>query len=308
MNDRRAQRRAFAALVAGAACIGFAPLWVRWSEAGPVATAFYRVALAWPFAAWLAARERPRVVAAPMTPARRRGWLLAAGLLLAADLAAWHGSIRLTSVANATLLANLAPVFVTLGAWWLLRERPGGGFFAGMALALGGAWLLTGASLRLGDRRAAGDALGLLTAVFYGGYQLCVARLRRELGPGRILAWSCAACAPWLLALALATGETVVPGTARGWAVVVGLALTAHVLGQGLITYAFAHLPASHSSLTLLLQPVVAALAGWWLLGERLTAGQAAGGLVVLAGLWLARRDGVREGAGRSRSREPGGA
>lgn len=306
MNDPRVQRRAFAALVAGAVCIGFAPLWVRWSETGPVATAFHRVALALPFAAWLAARERPRIVTSPLTPARRRGWLLAAGLLLAADLAAWHGSIRLTSVANATLLANFAPVFVTLGAWWLLRERPGGSFFAGMALALGGAWLLTGAGLRLGGGRAVGDALGLLTAVVYGGYQLCVARLRRELGPGRILVWSCAACAPWLLALALVTGETILPGTIRGWAVVVGLALTAHVLGQGLITFGFAHLPAAHSSLTLLLQPVVAALAGWGLLGEKLAPGQAAGGLVVLAGLWLARSGGGTAVAARCRLQAPG--
>lgn len=289
MSDPRAQRRALAALIFGAASIGFAPLWVRWSEVGLVATAFYRVVLALPFAAWIAARERHHPAAAVLDPRRRRLWLLAAGLLLAADLAAWHWSIRLTSVANATLLANFAPVFVTLGAWWLLHERPGGGFFAGMALALAGAWLLTGASLGLGGPRAVGDALGLLTAVFYGGYQLCVARLRRGLGPGQILAWSCAACAPWLLALALATGETILPATARGWGVVLGLALTAHVLGQGLITYGFAHLPASFSSLTLLLQPVVAALAGWWLLGERLTRWQAAGGAVVLAGLWVAR-------------------
>lgn len=294
MTDAAAQRLALAALVGGAVCIGFAPLWVRWSEAGPVATAFFRVALALPLAGWIAARERPRPAADDADRRRRRLWLTGAGLMLAADLAAWHWSIRLTSVANATLLANLAPVFVTLGAWWLLRERPGGGFFAGMGLALAGAWLLTGASPGVGGSRAAGDALGLLTAVFYGAYQLCVARLRRDLGPGRILAWSCATCAPWLLALAWAAGESILPVTPRGWAILLGLALTAHVMGQGLITYGFAHLPASFSSLTLLLQPVVAALAGWWLLGERLTAWQATGGAVVLAALWLARTAGRR--------------
>ncbi|HMO65882.1 MAG TPA: DMT family transporter, partial [Verrucomicrobiota bacterium] len=121
----------------------------------------------------------------------------------------------------------------------------------------------------------------------------------------RILVWSCAACAPWLLGFALVSGETILPVTLRGWAVVLGLALTAHVLGQGLITYGFAHLPASFSSLTLLLQPVVAALAGWWLLAERLTAWQAAGGAVVLGGLWLARRGGGAA-AERPGLQEPG--
>ena len=42
--------------------------------------------------------------------------LLAAGFAFAGDLAFWHSSIQLTSVANSTLLANLASIFVTLAS------------------------------------------------------------------------------------------------------------------------------------------------------------------------------------------------
>ena len=63
-----------------------------------------------------------------------------------------------------------------------------------------------------------------------------------------------------------------------------------HAAGQGLIAYALAHLPAAFSSVGLLLQPVVAALFAWLLLAEPLAALQVAGGLIVLAGIYLARR------------------
>lgn len=291
MRRTPAEARGLAALLAGAVCIGFAPIWVRWSEVGPVATAFCRLALALPVMALWAAHERPASTSA-RSPRRRAsaGWSIAAGTMFALDLAAWHLSIRLTSVANATLLGNLAPVFVTLGAWLFLGEQLHRRFLGGMCLALLGAWFLSGATPGMDPSRLRGDLLGVITAAFYGGYQLCVARLRRDHPAGRVLLFSSLVCTPLLGLLSLALGEALWPVTARGWWVVVGLAVTAQILGQGLIIYGFAHLPAGLSSLTLLLQPLVAALAGWMLLGERLGLGQGFGGALLLLGLYAARR------------------
>jgi drug/metabolite transporter (DMT)-like permease len=72
--------------------------------------------------------------------------------------------------------------------------------------------------------------------------------------------------------------------------VLLGLAWITHAGGQGLITYALAHLPAAFSSVGLLLQPVLAAAFAWALLAEPLGALQFAGGAVVLAGIYLAHR------------------
>ena len=69
-----------------------------------------------------------------------------------------------------------------------------------------------------------------------------------------------------------------------------GLALVSHAGGQSLITYALAHLPAAFSSVSLLLQPAAAAVLAWALLAEPLGALQAIGGVVVLAGILMARR------------------
>ena len=93
-----------------------------------------------------------------------------------------------------------------------------------------------------------------------------------------------------LLPVALASGEPMLPHSAGGWWILIGLALVSHAAGQGLIAYALAHLPAAFSSVSLLFQPVMAALFAWALLAESLVPLQILGACVVLAGIYLARR------------------
>lgn len=285
----RAPSLALPALLAGALAIAFAPIFVRASELGPSATAFWRLAFALP-ALFLWARLDPADARARRRPEgiADLARLSVPGLFFAADLAVWHWSIHHTSVANSTLLANFAPIFVTLASWMLWGERFSMTFIAG--LALGGAVVLMGQSLSLGGGTPFGDALGLLTAVFYAGYILSVGRLRAEFSTATLMAWSGAITAAALLPIALASGEGLAASTARGWAVLLGLALLSHVAGQSMIAYALAHLPAALSSVGLLLQPAAAAVLAWALFGEALGPLQAAGAAVVLAGIFLARK------------------
>jgi drug/metabolite transporter (DMT)-like permease len=85
-------------------------------------------------------------------------------------------------------------------------------------------------------------------------------------------------------------GQKIFPDTLHGWMLLAGLALIAQVLGQGLIAYALAYLPASFSSLGLLVQPLAAAVYAAWILDERLTLVQFAGGAIVLTAIVLANR------------------
>jgi drug/metabolite transporter (DMT)-like permease len=280
---------AFAALMLGATCIALSPIFVRVSEAGPTPTAFWRVALAVPVL-WLTLLSGER--GAHVAPVARL-WplLLAAGLAFAGDLAFWHTSIKLTSVANSTLLANLASIFVTLAAWLIWRQRPSSLFLLGLACALAGVAILVRTSLEASSTSVAGDTLGVVTAMFYAWYLLTVKRLRdRGASTLRLMAITSSVTAVILLPVALASGEQFLPHSTAGWLKLVGLALVSHATGQGLIAYALASLPAAFSSVSLLFQPVMAAAFAWLLLGEPLGPLQSAGGLVVLAGIYLARR------------------
>ena len=287
------QRAAFAILLVGALLIAMSPIFVRWSEVGPTMTAFWRVFLAiaplW-FLLALEQRRRPETRAAGPSNRRDIALIGLAGLFFAGDLAFWHWSIQFTSVANSTLFANLQPIFVSLGAWILFRERMTSGFYLGGGLALAGAILLLGDSMRVGGETLFGDVLGIVTAAFYGAYILTIGRLRHRFTTLTIMVWSSIATSAILLPIALASGEALFPASATGWLVLFGLAFVSHAGGQGLIAYSMAHLPAAFSSVSLLIQPVAAAVFAWVLLTESLSGLQIAGGVVVLAGIALARR------------------
>jgi drug/metabolite transporter (DMT)-like permease len=280
------------ALFAGAICIALSPIWVRVSEVGPTASAFWRVFLAVPFL-WILffSLETKR----EKNPAALWPALLLAGIAFAGDLVFWHWSIQFTSVANSTLLANLASLFVTLAAWILWKQRPSGLFLAGLVTALAGVALLVRASLvgssTTSPNALLGDGLGVVTAIFYAWYLLSVKGIRgRGASALYLMAVTTSITALILLPVALASGEALLPPSAASWLKLLGLALVSHAAGQGLIAYALAQLPAAFSAVGLLLQPVIAALFAWLILAEPLGALQIAGGLVVLAGIYLAHK------------------
>lgn len=283
---------AFLALVAGAGLVGASPLFVRASEIGPAATAFHRAFLALPPLLFFLALERRRVrrPPSPIGPAERRGMALA-GFLFAGDLTFWHLAILGTTVANATLFATLAPIWVSLGLFLFFGVRFAPRYLVGVGLAVGGGGLLVLDSLALRPENLVGDIHGVITGAFLGAYMMAVARLRgRGLSTLTIMTVGTLATALFLLPVALALEDTLLPASLEGWAVLVGLAWSAQALGQGLIAYSLAHLRLGFSATTMILEAVFAALFAWLLLGEALGPWQAAGGLAVLAGIALARR------------------
>ena len=285
------QRRALPALLLGGAAIGCSPIFVRVSEVGPLATAFWRLTLALLPLLVMYGREpvganghrRPRTL-------REHAEVSAPGLLLAADLATWHLSLHLTSVANSTLLVNAAPIFVTLFSWLVLRQKIRSGFLIGLVVALIGIVVLKGGPRALGGGTIKGDGMAVLAAAFYAGYILLLGRVRRTYATMTIMVWSTAAAAAFTGLLTWFVEPAFLPATIAGWMVLIGLAWVSHAAGQGLIAFALAWLPPMLSSLTLLIQPVVASMLAWALLKEPVTGAQMAGGAIVLTGILLARR------------------
>jgi drug/metabolite transporter (DMT)-like permease len=281
-------RLALPALLAGGIAIGFSPIFVRLSELGPIATGFHRLFLAlpllWLWMRWEGSRAGPGTSKVEWLP------IAVPGALFAGDIFFWHWSITYTTVANATLFANLAPVIVTFGAWFYLRERVSFRFLVGLGLAMGGAALLVNASAASGARFVLGDFLGLVTACFFGSYVVAVARLRDRNTASTIMFYSSTVTCVLLLAATLVSGEGLLPGSANGWIALFALAWISQATGQGLIAYALGHLPASFSALAILIEPLTAAILGWVWLGEALGALQAVGGVIVLAGITVAHR------------------
>lgn len=285
---------AFSALLAGGVAIGFAGILMRVSDVNPVASAFWRMALAAP-PLWLWAwKVRQLDVAAGrmtgFTPA-----LALAGIYFAGDMALWHLSLHLTSVSNATLLSNFAPIFIALWMWFAWRTRFTRIFVIGMSIALAGALLLVapnaaGAATAGAGHKLLGDGLGLASAVFYAAYQLVVKDTRIRYSTARLMAWSTTITGIMLLPMALSAPGPLMPVHPTGWLPLVGLALLAQIGGQTVIAYASAHLSPSLSSVSLLIQPLTATLAAWAIFAEAIGTFQILGGALLLGGIYLSKR------------------
>lgn len=282
---------AFAALLVGGAAIGFAAIFMRISDVNAIASAFWRTALAAPLLwSWsYALREQDR------SEGRKAGISLAAvaaGLFFAGDMVLWHLSLHFTTVANATLLTNFAPIFIALWLWHVIGTRFARVFVAGMAIALIGAAMLVGAKTAIAapEHKLMGDALGLTSAIFYAGYQLAIKEARNRYSTIRLMAWSSTISAAALLPCALLMPGPIFPVHAWGWLPLLGLALIAQIGGQTVIAYALAHLPASLSSVSLLIQPLTATIAAWALFHEAMGTLQMIGGALLLWGIYLSKK------------------
>lgn len=280
------------ALVAGGLAIGGSPIFVRLSEVGPSATAFWRLALSMiPLFLYALLRQRS-AIRLPQT-GRDFASLTLPGIFLAADLICWHLSITMTSVANATLLINLSPVFVALGAWALFSTPITRHFVIGLAVAIVGVTILKSESATgFGAGNWRGDLIAITGAVFYAGYMLALGKARNRFETLQVMLWNTGTAALFILPVALLTEPVLFPQDAHGWALVAGLATVSHVGGQASIIYALAYLPTAFSSLTLLLQPVVATVLGVFLLNEPIGLQGIVGGAGVLAGILIARKNG----------------
>lgn len=284
---------AFLALLAGGVAIGFAGIFMRLSDVNPIASAFWRMALAAPFLwAWAFAVRGADDAAGKRTSFTST--LLLAGVFFAGDMGLWHLSLHYTTVSNATLLSNFAPVFIALWMWLAYRVRFARVFLAGLAIALVGATMLVGPNAAgtagSGGTRLLGDGFGLASAVFYAAYQLVIKDARNAYSTARLMAWSTTITGLALLPFALAAPGPFWPVTASGWLPLLALALIAQIGGQTVIAYAFAHLPASLSSVSLLIQPLTATIAAWVIFHEAISPVQMAGGALLLWGIYLSKR------------------
>jgi len=288
---------AFAALAGGILGLAFSPLLVRMSEIGPSATAVQRVLLAMPvLTVWMLIEQRGL---GALTAISRRDWvtLLLAGLFWTGDLVAWHWGLQFTSIANASLLTMTGPIFVTLGSWLLFNERVSRGFLFGLLISLAGAVPLVATSMELSGEHLLGDAIAVSAAGFFAAYLLAIKQLRGGLPTGTIMCLTCLFSLPGLFAAAWLSGEALAPPTLRGWLLALALALSAQAFGQAFIALAMSRLPAPFTSVSLLVQPFLAILLGWLILDEAATVLQFVGGFVVLAGILISRRYGMRRPA-----------
>ena len=286
--------RVYGILVVGILSIAMSGIFTRWANVpGPV-SAFYRVVIAEIALAPVFLRAVSRGTASYS----RSAWLLAlgAGVFFVLELGTWNTSLLLTSVANATLLGNDAPILVGLIALLIFHERLRRSYWLGMAIAVVGMAVIVGPDI-IGNAQSdlgVGDGLALAAGVSYAMYLTVTQRVRTRMDTLASL-WIPGAVGTILLLIFCIVTHQVLWGFSTGvWLALFGVGLVSQALGWMSINYALGHLPASVVSVTLLGQPVLTAILAVPLLHQPIGPLQMAGGAAALTGIYLVNRGAPR--------------
>lgn len=201
-----------------------------------------------------------------------------------------QGLARSTST-NAGLVMCLIPVFTFVLAALARQERLALSRSFGVALSLcGGLLWFSAEDPQLVSQYSAGNLMMAANALCYAGFIVMSKPVSRRHPPLVILGW--------VYAMSLLSVPFVVHGvdfvpagvTAAGWRSLAAVLLFPTLLGYLLNLYALERLRASTTAIYIYLQPLIAATAGWYLLGEHPTPAVAGAAACIFVGIWLVAR------------------
>ncbi len=233
---------------------------------------------------------------------RHLPFLAGYGLALSLFNALWTLSVVLNGAAVATVLVYCSLAFTALLGWRLLRERLDWARGLAVAVSLGGCVLVAGAyDPAVWRSNLLAILTGVLSGLLYAIYSL-MGRVasQRGLNPWTTLLYTFGFAAAFLLVYnfipfklpgaAADPAEMLWLGEAwKGWAMLLLLAAGPTLVGFGLYNVSLSYLPSSLANLIVTLEPAFTVVLAYFLLGERLTTVQLAGGLLILGAVALLR-------------------
>ncbi|CAM4059504.1 DMT family transporter [Flavobacterium weaverense] len=269
------------ALAIGILCISVFPILVKLNLTGGLISAFYRMAIA-------GALLLPYVLITGKFKLPRTSILILAivcGLLFASDVAVWNISIQQSSATQATLLTNLSPVWVGVGSFLFLKNKPATNFWIGTLIAIFGMITLVGFQFFINLDFNMAFLLAILSGVLYAVYMLVSKDVLSEMDVLSFMLVTLITSTLFLGIVCFVTDEPFSGFSNAGWTVLFIQGIVCQLIAWLLISYATQNMRATRVSLSLLGQAVLATILAWLFLDEKITLQMIIGGLILLLGI-----------------------
>lgn len=263
--------------------ISFSAIFVKWSDAPASILSMYRM--------WFASILMLPIVwknRAEFKKITNKDWyfLLFSGFFLGLHFLLWFGSLKLTTVASSTIILTLQPIVSLLGGFLLFKERTTTSALVTMGIAIVGAVMIGWGDFGLSQQAILGDLLSFFSVIAVVVYLLIGQTIVKKVSH-----WIYSFSVFFIAAVVLSIYNlvTFTPFTgyiAQEWGIFLLLAIVptiSHVINNWLLSY----VNATTISMSILGEPVGSTILAYFLLQERLVAGQIAGGLLVLVGVFL---------------------
>lgn len=278
----------------GVVLLGVGPILVKTVNANGLLVAFYRLLFGGIFLTVPALLEWKRE---PLGPGKNGwGWAIGGSLMFGFNMALWCTALNFTTASAATLLDNIAPVWVALFGLVFLGKKYPRVYWLGLAATLIGAAMIVGfifspsggaLSEIEGNAQLKGNLIALLSGVAYAAYIILTHQARVTFSAVKYSWLVCCFGALGLFFIALFTGQIAQVLPMRAYLLIALIALISQVIAWVLVNHALGVLPQAAGSVALTGQSVIATALGALLIGETLTLGQALGGVICLSGILI---------------------
>ncbi len=215
-------------------------------------------------------------------------WLIFSGIFLSLHFASWIASLKYTSVASSVVLVTTHPIFVGIGSWVFLKERPGLNLILGIGFSVIGSGLISYGDMALSKEALMGDGLALLGALAASGYFLVGRKMRKNQDLLAYIFPVYSTAALVLILFSLFFQKPFFGYSPTTYLFFLLLAIVPQLIGHTTFNWALRYLPASMVAITILGEPIGSTILAYFILGEGLTLWKVLGGISIFIGILIA--------------------
>lgn len=251
-------------------------------EVSSIVIALWRLVFA-SFAVWLYSFFKPqnKIKKQNIIP------FVLSGFFLGLHFICFYQAVKLTSIANATLLGITAPMFTLLIEHFVFKRKFKKIVFIGFAVALFGALMITGFSASTTDSAEIGKLYGLSAALCIAVVYLLANKIRAETSTVSYTRLLYLIAALFLFVIASTNGENIFELNKSDYLWLLALGLIPTILGHSLLYYGIKFTSPTIIASVPLGEPVIASVLAWMIFLEKVPFITLAGGILILFGVYL---------------------
>ena len=268
-------------LIVGLLAISTSPVIARLLPLVPAAViAFWRMATASAML-WSYSSIRPQESIEP----KNIRLILAAGFLLAMHFVFWFSALKLTSIANTTVLGIVAPAFTLLFERVWYKRKLSWITITALSIILVGGIIVQGEDLGSMGGAGLGNIMAILSAIFLGSVFLIGAKVRKNTPVITYTRMVYTVSAIVLLVSSLVLDNQIIGYTINNYFWLFMLGLIPTLIGHTAFSYSIKFVSPTVIATFPLGEPLIASYLAWLLFAEKVPFYVVGGGLVIFIGL-----------------------